>query len=77
MLHNLKRCLDNFLNLNFLLEWWNVKSSAGITFANANGIFEDEKNMQRAVVSAKPIALTERRKNKKISKNLLTIMQML
>lgn len=54
-----------------------MKSSAGITFANANGIFEDEKNMQRAVVSAKPIALTERRKNKKISKNLLTIMQML
>ena len=52
-----------------------MKSSAGITFANANGIFEDEKNMQRAVVSAKPI--TERRKNKKISKNLLTIMQML
>ena len=33
------------------------KSSPGITFANANGFFEDAKNMQRVVISAKPIAM--------------------
>ena len=36
-------------------EMW--KSSLGTTFANANGIFEDAKNMQPAVISAKPIAM--------------------
>lgn len=33
------------------------KFYTGITFPNANGIFEDAKNMQRAVISTKPIAM--------------------